>query len=441
MSKGRQMIKLKKKFYPIIIILLLGVVVISCGVKSNKSVDALIIIVGRHANANAFHDVFYEAIEKHLKETVCNGYIGAISSEGIPRVLERFDYFEVNEPNRNKRKKQIDNYTELVLNSLKDEKSTQAETSENDLLRAIQEARRLLNVFDEQAKRDGKCIRKKQIFIMNTGIVTTGVLDFSKHNIDNFDFSVSNEKISKFADIIADRLSNNRSLPNLKDVDIVFIGLGDVAPPQRELSSHVQNGLEILWITILNKANANSIVISPYISTKEANKYTGDESGFPEVKPIEFLETTGWTISNEQINFNFGQWGYRNPNEAENNLRRFADIIIRYINRKPDVKVYVVGSESKNQDREYTTVLSESRAKIVMETLVKFGVPRDKMEVFGLAVYLAGREDDRPNNVFDPEIGKKNQKVVLIPNDIENQTFLQEVLATRDKLYVKQIND
>jgi len=59
------------------------------------------------------------------------------------------------------------------------------------------------------------------------------------------------------------------------------------------------------------------------------------------------------------------------------------------------------------------------------------------MESFGLAVYLPRREDDRPNNVFDPAIGKKNQRVLIIPDDIKDKEFIKEVLAERDNLYGK----
>jgi len=297
-------------------------------------------------------------------------------------------------------------------------------------------ARRELDVFEQQAKRSGKQIGEKRIVIMSNGIVTAGHLDFSTRNIDNFDFSVpDNEKIKEFASVVAKELSSRRALPDLKGINIVFIGLerDGVALPQRELSENVENGLRILWKTILEKANADSIEILRTPSTNRAN-----DDGFPEVRPIEFLENTGWPISDEQVSFNFGQSTFSNPQEAVNNLRRFADTIIRYIRGRPDVRIFVVGSESKNRIGRYTPALSESRARAVMDTLARFGVPRDRMEAFGLAVYLPGRENDRPNGEFDSIIGKRNQKVVIIPSDISNQAFLREVLDTRDRLYGKQ---
>jgi outer membrane protein OmpA-like peptidoglycan-associated protein len=427
--------KSKKTRCLAVVTALLGLIVLSCD-RGNNQVDALVIIVGRHANANAFCSTHYTpTIEAHIKNTVYGGYIGVISSEGIPRVLERFNDFNANEPNARRRERQKNNDTEFVLDFLKNENRTMATSPENDLLKAIQEANMLLSVFEEQAKGDKKQIGKKTVIIMNTGVVTIGALDFSARGIDRFDFSVSNDKIVEFASGVANALSVNRQMPNLSGVDVVFMGLGDVAYPQMELSAHVRNGLNVLWRTILDRAGAESVTISPYTSTRKPNVPKSRGGEFPDVRPIEFLENTGWQVSSEQVHFNLGQWIYANPEEAERNLRRFADVIRRHIDGKPNVKIYVVGSESKDQDREYTTVLSERRASTVMETLVKFGVPRNRMEAFGLAVYLPRREDDRPGNVFCEVIGARNQKVVLIPDNIEDVEFLQEIRAIRNRLY------
>jgi len=269
---------------------------------------------------------------------------------------------------------------------------------------------------------------------MDNGIVTAGALDFSEQGIDTFDSWYNDEKTKIFTDSIAERLERSKALPNLKGTNIVFIGLGDVARPQKELSALVKKyGLPTIWTTILNRAgvDADSIEILDFPSTNKAN----DATIFPSVRPIEFADFI-ISLGEEQIRFELGQAVYSNPTEAENNLKNFADNVIKYISRNPDVKIYVVGSESKDQDRQYTTALSEARAKTVMETLAKFGVSKSKMEAFGLAVSLPGRENDRPhNNVFNSEMGKKNRKVILIPSDIGDQAFLQKVRDTRDSLY------
>jgi hypothetical protein len=284
------------------IVLLLATMLTSCG---TKQVDALVIIVGRHANANAFEDRFYDIVGEYVKRTVFGGYIAVISSEGAPRKLEIFDYFKAEEQNVKRRNKQIEDDSETVLAFLRNEKMTMATTPENDLLRAIRFASSFLDDFEIQARGEKKKIREKRIIIMNTGIATTGVLDFSEHGVDNFDFSVSDDEIKDFASKIAENLSNNRALPNLDGVDIIFVGLGDVAPPQRELSDNVRGGLRILWETILKKTNVKSFESrGGTISTRKANNIlinrNNDTIVFPPVRPINFVANAGRMIGNEQ---------------------------------------------------------------------------------------------------------------------------------------------
>jgi len=428
-------------FAVIVLVIMFGIVIN----YYNKSAEALVIILGRRANANAFGGAYYREVNAHIKEAYSrNGYIRIVINDGNPRDIgRRFSSF-VTDYDAFDKEREIEKFSAEVLDVVKDS-TICAIVPENDLLQAIVVARRLFNELEDDSKHDKMWIRNRKIIIIDNGIVTIGALNFSSQNIDNvklnssidnFDFSGSEEQIEEFASEIAGALEKSRSLPNLKDISVVFIGLGDVAKPQKELSTHIrEKGLKILWKTILYKCGVpnNKIDIKDYQGSGIPNL------GFPPVRPIEFLEKV-WEISSEQVNFDFGRCDYKNPGEAEANLRRFADTVTRYISNKSDIKIYVVGLESKDDDREYTATLSECRARTVMETLTNFDVPRDKMEVFGLAVYLPEpwRENDRPNNVFDPEIGKRNRKVMLIPSDIRNEIFLQAVLTTRDKLYGKK---
>jgi len=387
---------------------------------------ALVIVLGRHANANAFHYDSYDIVEKYVENAIQGGYIGIITSEGTPKVRERFDEFDT----RKIKKGQIKNNTQIILESLKDE-ALRAETPENNLLKAIQESKALLDIFEEKAVREGRQLGKKQIIIMDTGVVTAGDLDFIVHGLNKFDFTLTNDKIVEFANSVANRLKSGKLLPDLTGTEVIFTGFGDVAMPQVELSPFVSEGLKVFWNTILTQCNADNITITRVGSTKKANTR---DAGFKPVKPIIFLGQGGYEIPDEIVTFDFGRWVYKNPTLAKDNLKSFAETMIRSLNKNPSMKIYIVGAESKDQDRKYTTDLSEKRANTVMNTLVELGVPEDKMEGFGLAVYMPRRENDRPGGKFDPEIGKLNQKVMLIPDDIADQEFLQEVLTARNKL-------
>ena len=402
-----------------------------------KNVNALIFVLGRHANANAFSDIYYEEIEKHIKNTVYGGYIGIVISDGEPRVVERYDYFKTNATNNRTLSEKINEYKNIISSYIMNEKEVCAEKPENDLLQAIIEAKRLLNVFEDTANDEGKTIINKQILILDTGIVTTGDMNFLKLGIDNVFFGVMpNEQLDEYKLEIAETLYQNKLLPELKDIDIVFIGLGDVAMPQEEISNSVKHGIENIWRAIFEKCNASNIDIRDYPKGNRPNVFTGDDSGFPYVTPIKFEQSIKegiLTIYTDQVNFIANRADYLNQENAEILLNRYAGVLNKYLNQKPGVIIYIVGSMARaNSERNYSTVLSERRAMTVKETLVKFGVSEEKLVTFGLGEYFPNRDDEFPNGSFVEEIARNNRKVVLIPSDFTDE--VREVLSVRNQL-------
>jgi len=428
----------KKITFSILMILIL-LALDACGYMNKfnpKDVNALVFILGRHANANAFSDIYYEEIEKLIKNTVYGGYIGIVISDGNPKIIERYDYFRTNATNDRTLNEKINEYTRIVFSHVMDE-DVRAEKPENDLLKSIAEAKRLLNVFEDIAKDDGKTVVKKQIVILDTGIVTTGEMNFLKLGIDNVLFgTLSGKQLDEYTLEITETLSHNRLLPDLNGVDIVFIGIGDVAMPQEELFSSVKHGIENIWRAIFEKCNASNIDIKDYPKGSIANEFTGDDGGFPYVTPIKFEQSIIEgiiTIYTDQVSFIANRADYLSHENAEIVLGRYADVLNRYINRKPDIIVYVVGSIARtNRVRNYSTDLSERRAVTVKETLIKFGVPEEKMIAFGLGEFFPNRDDEFPNGVFIEEIARNNRKVVLIPSDFTNE--VREVLSAREEL-------
>jgi flagellar motor protein MotB len=399
-------------------------------------VRAVVFLLGRHANANAFSDYYYEEIEKYIKNTVYGGYIGVIIGDGNPKVIERFDYFTTNASNDKTLNESINDNTKIVLDYLRDE-NIRAEKPENDLLKAVDEAGKLLSFFEDKARQERKKIINKQIVIIDTGIVTTGDMNFLSLGIDGVLFGIlSKEQLDDYTTGIVEILNKNRLLPELKGIDIVFIGMGDVAMPQEELSNTVKHGIENIWKAIFEKCNADSIDIKNYPKGNKVNKFTGDASGFPYVTPIKFEQTIIegiFTIYTDQVSFIANRADYLNYINAELLLSRYAEALIRYINRKPDVIVYVVGSIARtNLERDYSIELSERRAITVKETLIKYGVPEGKLVVFGLGEFFPNRDDEFRNGMFVEEIARNNRKVVLIPSDFKDE--VREVLSVRAEL-------
>ena len=402
-------------------------------------VNAMVVILGRHANANAFHESYFEeGLKKPIEDTVYGGYIGIIVSDGSPRVVEMFDYFGTEANTDRERNRQINTDSALVLDYLKDE-GIRAEVPENDLLKGLQEAQKLLNVFEDRANREGKKIKNKQIVILDNGIVTTGEMNYIRHGIHRVSFrELSNEQLNEFSTGVADDLYRNRLLPELNGVNIIFIGLGDTSMPQEDLSPSTRFGLENLWIAIFKKCNAKNVDMRDYPNKNMANEYTGDDAGFPYVTPITFeqsyidINKPIPPLYTDQVSFIANSADYLNEENAELVIRDYLDVLNYHI-RTPEVKIYIVGSIARTSlERDFTTDLSERRAITVKETLVKFGMPEERLEAFGLGEFYPDREDELTNGVFNETIARKNRKVVLVPSTFTDQ--VREVLATKAEL-------
>ena len=424
---------MKRKLILIAIFIATLFLIVACG---KKGASATIIIIGRHANANEFADVYYSQIARHIRDAYQNGgYVRLIVSDGSPRQTEhRFVFYLSDEPDRMERARTIDREADRIVQAIKNT-NIRATTAENDLLEALHVARRVFNELDLLASGDNefKRISNRKIIIMDTGIVTAGALDFTAHGFERPEnnLRVSDEKIQEFANGIADRLQNARQLPNLAEASVVFLGFGDVAEPQT-LSKDIEHGLRIFWKEILSRCNISGDVEMPELEGKREPILN-----VPPVRHIKFTETI--EIDNRTVNFVIGTADYSDPTTAVNFLRNISTDLKNMLTRNPTTKLYLIGSESENRDRRiqpyYTTELSQKRAETVMNTLISFGVSAHSLEAFGLHVELPGRLDDRPNGVYDPSIGALNQKVIIIPSDIGDQAFLREVLDTRDKLY------
>lgn len=402
-----------------------------------KEVNAVVVILGRHANANAFSDSYYEdGLRKHIRNTVYGGYVGVIIGDGNPRVIERFDFFKTEAKTTRERDNQIARDTDLIMDFLMDE-GNRAEAPENNLLKAIQEANNLLNIFEGRARDAGRNKINKQIIIMDTGIVTAGDMDFYRLGIDNILFSKSSdEQINTYSQEIVEILERNRALLDLSGVNIVFIGMGDVALPQGQLSNHVMHGIEIIWRAVFSRFNVSNSNIDIDKNLTSGNIANETRNGFPFVTPIVFEQPAIEgiiTIPMDQVSFIANRADFLDPVEAEIILNRFAGVLIRYLNRNPEIIIYVVGSMARTSlDRDAPIELSENRAITVMETLIKYGVPKEKLVAFGLGEFYPNRQNEFPRGVFVEEIARHNRKVVLIPDNFTNE--VRDVLNARERL-------
>jgi hypothetical protein len=413
--------------------------IIGCPSKNDR--DLTIIITGRHQNANEISEGMFISVEKHITDLLTDGgAIAIITSERNPRLVKNDPFPRGGSSDKirtnNARSLRVPEITDVMRSD-----HTIATTPENDLLAAINLASQMFPEMKHQVlvEEPNAKIRRKNIIIIDTGLVTTGRLDFAQWGINYIVFDGSNTEIKEQSPLIAQNLSYNNHLPNLKGVNVTFMGLGDVAHPQSPLAPNVIVGLRFLWETIFKEAGVSNISFENIRSSNIPNTV---ERGFLQpVTPIDFFDDMhGFPI---RIHFEFGTDRYADPPEAERVLRAVSNSINKYLQVRPEsVYIYLFGCESKNHTGKFDNVLSTRRANRVMRDLERFGVQKGRMNAYGVAVYLPSppRIEDRPNGVWNAELGALNQIVLVTPSDIPNQSFLSSVKRECYRLIEEQKN-
>lgn len=409
------------------------------GVYKNDNTTAMVLILGKHANAMEIPEDAYNQIEKLLDDTVYGGYICAIIVDSNPtkiELVENKDFFSEDARNPivlsqwiNTRKGQI---MELV-NGL----TTVADSEEVDLLAAIREAINALS--NGQAANAAK----KRIVIIDTGISTTGDLNFC-----DMDFLYSKPDINE----IVKKLSTYEGsgvLPDLTGVDVTFIGtadgLAEVAEPQVATTTD-KKFIRDLWANVVTACGAESVSFESAAGWSVPNEYSeDDESKFKYVSVVTFghesilgfshipnydpnnpdqepnlpnIPSLEAKLESQVIGFMPDSATFVNAQNTLNVLRPYADELEKFFKYYPNEKIWIVGTTAevrKGSTGGYS--LSFARAEAVKNILVgKFGIPDHRLLTIGVGCVFPWRVDEFPNGIFDKNAAQANRAVFLLSN-------------------------
>ena len=387
---------------------------------------ALVIVIGKHANQNAFSDDSYSTVKSLVARAVYGGKVDIIIADGKPRRIEILDKngkpqkFAQDANNNKIKKARIDSYADTVLAFLQSE-ATCAVYPEVDLLAAIVEAERALH---------DSTIGEKYIIVMDTGVSTTGRVDLHSLDIDNKETS----------DIIAAFKEQAGILPNLTGYKIHFIGFGDVAEPQI-LPDITRPKLEALWREVFIACGALARDIKIHVSPSGArpNHYSEDEGGFPFVSAVqfEFKPMLSPTVGESSlilpdVGFFADSSEFLDQDKAKNILASYADAIIAHLEKNPDKKLYLLGtSATVIPGGEGDIELSQKRANMLKDALTELNVPASRLISLGVGarVPAALRVNEFRDGRFDSSLAQANRKATIYEGDDED--FL-EILAFND---------
>lgn len=373
---------------------------------TNDNSTAMVVLLGKHANAMEIPQDAYDQIEDMLDNVVYGGYVCAVIVDGDPDkidLVEDNDFFEENARNSSKLNTILEKRKAEIVDSLENMPEV-ADDEEVDLLAAIREA---ANVLSGSVAANAV---NKRIVIVDTGISTTGDL-----NLINADFS-DNNKPDAIKDIIPTLKERGgvNVLPDLSGIDVTFIGtvdgLAEAAAPQ-EMETTDKIYIKELWKAVIEACNAETPEFKAAAGWDVVNDYTEDEtSRFKYVTPIIFTNPSIYikgddydpnpdseadlanppgvevSLESEIIGFKPGSGEYRNPDNTENNiLKPYADDLIEYFKLYPDNTVWIAGTtagvdKGDGEDQR----IGQERADAVKKSFVKLGVPEENLVTIAL---------------------------------------------------------
>lgn len=421
-----------KRIKAIIMVMMIFCLLVGCGEKevntSEEQITILAILLGNHANSKRFD---YQLDDKIKQVYSSFGNICIICIDGKPEVVRddendvmiagsydaefleksrnNFQYKEIWE--RDYLNKQISELNSYLEKSCVDD-------SEVDTLEAFHSAVSALNSMELMigGEDEGKKI-KKEIIIFDTGLCTTGKLSFLNYNYLKLikygkklsDDDTGKEEVAK----LVENLEANVEIPELSDIVVTWYGLGKVDNPQPSLSRLDIENLQYIWTEILKRADATPSKVknvkSDYFVQLEGYEREVSE---PYVTPVIWWEE-GIKIKEEDIGFLANSAEYLSTERANQVLIPYAKNLLNY----NDLNILLLGTTSSYNGG--SIEISMQRAERVKDSLVKLGVPEERIVTVGLGYHEEFCENDLLNGEFIEEIGKNNRAVYILPLESE----------------------
>lgn len=217
----------------------------------------------------------------------------------------------------------------------------------------------------------------KKLIVLDSLLSTKGLVDFQEISLrcDSKAFLEEFTNTYSFIDF------------NLSEIDeIIVSGLGDVASPQKTLSSTEKASLKDIWTGIFYSAGATNIDFDSDISTESY-----DSAQLPSVSTIETfadeLNTDNIVNdviiydSNSTLGFVPDSTEFLDKSAATNELDKY----VSYLKTHPTFQLLIAGStativDSKDSCRSF----SLKRALVCKNYLVQQGIPEEQVHCIGM---------------------------------------------------------
>lgn len=385
---------------------------IGCSDTGNDEI-ALAVVGSPHSNEPSFPLNAASVKDKLYNCCYTYGSVSFITNDGNPRVVYQTDIPKPEKSglSENKKKTIANNYTSQLLKELSDMNS---EVSEVDTLKAITYASKTLSSSSSGAD--------KVLVVMDNGLSTVGYLDFTKG------------LLYADTDSIVEALEKAEAIPDLTDVNVVWMYLGQTAAPQQELSEAHKHKLEEIWREVLVAGGAKSIefvsdiasdepdISLPSVSVVDVQDRTIDVETNEEESVEIVIEPPIETIvlDNTSVRFIGDKAEFVDYEEASSVLEQYAQVLLNH----PNNKVYVIGTTATGS-ADFCNELSVNRANAVCQVLVSYGVPESQLIPLGMGYEDPWHIDDLDDSGKQIEkYACQNRKVLIVDVNGDDATKL-----------------
>lgn len=279
---------------------------------------------------------------------------------------------------------------------------------------------------------------EKRIIIYDTGLSTTGTVDFAHNEKYRKLLDRSELLSSEEVQLIVDELSNQKNIPNLDKVMIQWYGIGFVGGKQEELSNIAIENLKTIWRAILKEAGASSVEFKSVDKKKDNNH----DKTLPPVSIVDLSAHTieGTTKAEETtgiVPIDIKKLGFK-PYTAEfldGTEKERRSILNAFVSIGKREQLLVVGTTSTGGENGDGLELSNKRAKAVNDELVILGVPEENIKYIGLGTkHHMYNKDEFVNGVYmgDSKAAQENRSVYIMQRYSEEA---EQFLIDYKKIY------
>jgi OmpA-OmpF porin, OOP family len=355
------------------------------------------VVLGLAAHANTPGPAITARMQTGLQQAVAgHAAIGLVEIDGVPRLVAA-GTFRSTAGNTAARDSDEQGFLDSLFSQATELKATRPHVNDLAALRVAAAAVR------------SACAAGGTVYLEDTGLQDTSSLNFAASDL-----------LEARPSEVADFLRAKHELPDLRDIRVVWAGIGESAPPQQDLDQASRANLVAVWTAVLRAAGASSVFV-------DATPLQGHPpQGVPAVStvrlpkpPVYVVPSRGTTVlplpDSGPVGFLPDEALFRNPAVATAALRRLANALAAV----PDARITLLGTTSSaggtSAAAEAGRVrLSAQRAAAVRRELVRFGVRQDRISVRGVGTHFQGFEPDQDgmDNLL-PGPAEHNRSVIV----------------------------